>query len=61
MHVLKLCLIADKLLRATTILPKDKYAKKVGEKVPKGLIPAENAAASYEEAAKACRDKVDKM
>ena len=46
---------------ASTILPKNVYAKKAGEKVPKGVIKGENAVASYEEAAKICKDKVEKI
>lgn len=47
--------------RASTILPRDKYSKKVGEKIPQGVVPGENAVASYEEAAKICKEKVEKI
>lgn len=33
----------------------------MGNKVPKGVIPGENAVASYEEAAKICKEKVEKI
>lgn len=46
---------------ASTILPKDRYSRKVGDKVPKGVIPGQNAVASYEEAARICKDKVEKI
>ena len=49
------------LFTASTILPKNVYAKKAGEKAPKGVIKGENAVASYEEAAQICRDKVEKI
>jgi len=47
--------------RASAVLPKDEYAKKVGEKVPSGATRGQNAVASYEEAAKICKGKVDKI
>jgi len=47
--------------RASTVLPKDEYARKVGEKVPKGTTRGQNAVASYEEAARICKAKVDKI
>ncbi|RDW71541.1 putative calpain family cysteine protease protein [Coleophoma cylindrospora] len=40
------------------ILPKNVYTKKAGDSVPKGLVPAENAVASYEEAVEICKAKV---
>ena len=57
-HSCKLFLI---FYLASTILPRDKYAKKVGEKIPKGVVPGENAVASYEQAAKLCKEKVAKI
>jgi hypothetical protein len=46
---------------ASTVLPKNTYAKKVGESVPKGVIRGENAVASYAEAVATCREKVAKI
>lgn len=46
---------------AYTILPKDKYSQKVGDKVAKGVIPGKIAGASYDEAAKLCKEKVEKI
>ncbi|KAH8599322.1 hypothetical protein B0O99DRAFT_504411 [Bisporella sp. PMI_857] len=46
--------------RASTILPKNNYAKRVGAS-KKLVIPGENAVASYEEAAKTCKDKVARI
>lgn len=46
---------------ATTVLPKNLYAKKAGEQQPKGTIKPENAVKSYEEAAQSCKDKVAKI
>jgi hypothetical protein len=48
-------------LAASTILPKNVYAKKAGEKARKGVIKGENAITSYDEAAKICKDKVEKI
>ncbi|KAH6682865.1 hypothetical protein B0J14DRAFT_133381 [Halenospora varia] len=47
--------------RATTILPPNKFTKKAGETAPKGVIKGENAVSSYEEAAKICKGKVEKI
>ncbi|TAQ87822.1 hypothetical protein B7494_g3844 [Chlorociboria aeruginascens] len=47
--------------KASTVLPKDKYAEEAGEKVKKGSVEGENAVASYEEAAEICRAKVEKI
>ncbi|TVY57332.1 Calpain-5 [Lachnellula cervina] len=47
--------------RATTILPKDRYAKQAEENALKGTIDGANPVSSYEEAARLCRDKVDKI
>lgn len=46
---------------ASTILPKNQYAKKASEKEPKGEVESENAVHSYEEAAKDCKAKVEKI
>ncbi|CAG8953395.1 hypothetical protein HYFRA_00010143 [Hymenoscyphus fraxineus] len=47
--------------RASTILPKNRLAKKVNEKEPEGEVESENAVSSYEEASKACKEKVAKI
>ncbi|RFU27447.1 hypothetical protein B7463_g8897, partial [Scytalidium lignicola] len=47
--------------KAFTILPKNIYAQKAGEKVPKGDIAGQNACASYDEAAAICKAKVEKI
>ncbi|CAG8978983.1 hypothetical protein HYALB_00011027 [Hymenoscyphus albidus] len=47
--------------RASTILPKNRFAKKVNEKEPEGEVESENAVSSYEEASKACKEKVAKI
>jgi hypothetical protein len=44
-----------------TILPDNMYAKRAAAHAPKGSIPGQNAVASYEEAAEACRKKVEKI
>lgn len=44
-----------------TILPDNLYAKRAAAHAPKGSIPGQNAVASYEEAAQACRKKVEKI
>lgn len=44
-----------------TILPDNLYAKRAAAHAPKGSIPGQNAVASYEEAAEACRKKVEKI
>jgi hypothetical protein len=44
-----------------TILPDNLYAKRAAAHGPKGAIPGENAVASYQEAADACRAKVEKI
>lgn len=44
-----------------TILPDNLYAKRAAAHAPKGSIPGQNAVASYEEAADACRKKVEKI
>jgi hypothetical protein len=44
-----------------TILPDNLYAKRAAAHAPKGSIPGQNALASYEEAADACRKKVEKI
>lgn len=46
---------------AFTILPKNIYAKKAGEKTPTGDIEGHSACASYEEAVAICKAKVDKI
>ncbi|OBT47162.1 hypothetical protein VE00_03378 [Pseudogymnoascus sp. WSF 3629] len=47
--------------KATTILPADSYAKKVGHSAPKGTITSLSSSASYEEAVRTCRLKVAKI
>ncbi|KAF4635471.1 hypothetical protein G7Y89_g2614 [Cudoniella acicularis] len=47
--------------RATTILPTNKFTKEAGKKSPKGVVEGENAVSSYEEAAKICKEKVEKI
>ncbi|KAH8808104.1 hypothetical protein F5884DRAFT_677059 [Xylogone sp. PMI_703] len=47
--------------KAFTILPKNIYAQKAGENVPKGKVKGQNALASYEEAAAICKAKVEKI
>lgn len=54
-------LLIDIPLPAFTILPKNIHAKKAGENAPKGTVEGENAVASYEEAAKICKEKVAKI
>jgi hypothetical protein len=44
-----------------TILPDNLYAKQAAAHAPKGSIPGQNAVASYQEAADACRKKVEKI
>ncbi|KAF2472364.1 cysteine proteinase [Lindgomyces ingoldianus] len=44
-----------------TILPDNLYAKRAAAHAPKGTIPGQNAVASYEEAADACKKKVAKI
>jgi hypothetical protein len=44
-----------------TILPDNLYAKRAAAHAPKGAIPGQNAVASYQEAADACRAKVAKI
>jgi hypothetical protein len=44
-----------------TILPDNLYAKRAAAHAPKGSIPGQNAVASYQEAAEACRNKVEKI
>ncbi|KAF2741854.1 cysteine proteinase [Sporormia fimetaria CBS 119925] len=44
-----------------TILPDNLYAKRAAAHAPKGSIPGRNAVQSYEEAADACRKKVEKI
>lgn len=46
---------------ATTILPADSYAKKVGDSAPKGIITSLSSSASYEEAVRTCKLKVAKI
>lgn len=43
------------------MLPKNVHAKKAGDNAPKGAIKGENAVASYEETAKICKEKVEKI
>lgn len=45
-------------MAATTILPKNVWVQKASEKSPKGTQLGQNAVASYEEAAKICKEKV---
>ncbi|KFY22509.1 hypothetical protein V493_06553 [Pseudogymnoascus sp. VKM F-4281 (FW-2241)] len=47
--------------KATTILPADSYAKKVGDSAPKGIITSLSSSASYEEAVRTCKLKVAKI
>ncbi|KAH8687438.1 hypothetical protein BGZ60DRAFT_363165 [Tricladium varicosporioides] len=47
--------------RATSILPPNKFTKKAGETAPKGVVKGQNAVSSYEEAAKTCKEKVEKI
>ncbi|OBT79564.1 hypothetical protein VF21_01271 [Pseudogymnoascus sp. 05NY08] len=47
--------------KATTILPADSYAKKVGDSAPKGTITSLSSSASYEEAVRTCKLKVAKI
>jgi hypothetical protein len=49
------------LFAASTVIPKNLLAKKASEKSPKGLVKGRNAAASYEEAAAICKEKVEKI
>ncbi|KAF2117283.1 hypothetical protein BDV96DRAFT_490015 [Lophiotrema nucula] len=44
-----------------TILPDNLYAKRAAAHAPKGSIPGQNAVASYQEAADACKKKVEKI
>lgn len=44
-----------------TILPDNLYAKRAAAYAPKGSIPGQNAVASYQEAADACKKKVSKI
>lgn len=44
-----------------TILPDNLYAKRAAAYAPKGSIPGQNALASYQEAADACKKKVEKI
>ncbi|KAF2837664.1 cysteine proteinase [Patellaria atrata CBS 101060] len=44
-----------------TILPDNLYARRAAANASKGVIPGQNAVASYEEAAAACRTKVEKI
>ncbi len=43
------------------MLPIDSYAKKVSESVPRGSVAGENASASYEDAVRICKLKVEKI
>lgn len=47
--------------KAFTILPDNLYAKRAAAHAPKGAILGQNAVASYDEAAAACRAKVAKI
>ncbi|KAF1984942.1 cysteine proteinase [Aulographum hederae CBS 113979] len=47
--------------KAFTILPHNLYAKRAAAQAPKGVIPGQNAVASYEEARLSCVDKVEKI
>ncbi|KFZ17878.1 hypothetical protein V501_01497 [Pseudogymnoascus sp. VKM F-4519 (FW-2642)] len=47
--------------KATTILPADSYAKKVGDSAAKGTITSLSSSASYEEAVRTCKLKVTKI
>lgn len=47
--------------QASTLLPDNLYAKRAARNAPKGVVPAHNAAASFEEAAATCKAKVDKI
>ncbi|KFY16769.1 hypothetical protein V492_01108 [Pseudogymnoascus sp. VKM F-4246] len=47
--------------KATTILPTDSYAKKVGDSTPKGTITSLSSSASYDEAVRTCKLKVAKI
>lgn len=54
-------MLINRATTATTILPPNKFTKKAGETAPKGVIKGENAVSSYEEAAKICKGKVEKI
>ncbi|KAG9228919.1 hypothetical protein BJ875DRAFT_363172, partial [Amylocarpus encephaloides] len=47
--------------KASTILPKNTYAKKASEKASKKPSKGESAVSSYEEAARICKEKVEKI
>lgn len=44
-----------------TVLPDNLYARRAAAYAPRGSIPGQNALASYQEAADACRKKVEKI
>lgn len=44
-----------------TVLPDNLYAKRAAAYAPRGSIPGQNALASYQEAADACKKKVSKI
>lgn len=47
--------------KAFTILPDNLYAKRAAAHAPKGATPGQNAVKSYDQAAEACRAKVNKI
>ncbi|ESZ92336.1 hypothetical protein SBOR_7285 [Sclerotinia borealis F-4128] len=47
--------------KASTVLPKNLYTQKAGQKASKPVIKGKNAVASYEEAAAICKAKVAKI
>ncbi|EON68133.1 hypothetical protein W97_07282 [Coniosporium apollinis CBS 100218] len=47
--------------KAFTILPDNLYAKRAAAHAPKGVVPGQNAVASYAEAVESCKSKVAKI
>ncbi|KAI9844149.1 MAG: hypothetical protein M1837_005749 [Sclerophora amabilis] len=47
--------------KVLTVLPDNLYAKRAAAQAPKGIIPGQNAVASFEDAVAICKDKVEKI